>query len=140
MTITSSVVNSNAVANTLQLITGLEFAVVSGTRYRFRAVIPYSSASASTGARFTINGPAVSQLNYRAEVPSSATASTFNFASTYRQPAASSTGSATTGNIAVVEGIIVPSASGTVQFEFASEIANSAITVLPGAHVIYEAL
>lgn len=33
-----------------------------------------------------------------------------------------------------------PSASGTVQFEFASEIASSAITVLAGAHVEYEAI
>ena len=45
VTITSTVTNNNAVANTLQDVTGLSFNVTAGTRYRFKFVIFYTAAA-----------------------------------------------------------------------------------------------
>jgi hypothetical protein len=52
----------------------------------------------------------------------------------YQLPAASNATSAvTTGNIATVWGIFTPSANGTLQLQFASEVANSAIIAKKGS-------
>ena len=48
--------------------------------------------------------------------------------------------SVTGGNLAVIEGTLTAAANGEVIARFASEIANSAITTLAGAHVTYMAL
>jgi hypothetical protein len=130
--ITSNVVNSNATANTMADVTGLSFAVTSGVTYKFRFFIVYTSAATTTGSRWSINGPTVTTLHYQSEYALTTTSKTFNNGLTaYNSPKTSSASSAATGsNIAVIEGIITPSASGTVIARFASEIANSAITAL----------
>ena len=71
-----------------------------------------------------------------------ATTQTLNHGlSTYGVPAASSSSSAATaGNIAVIEGVITPTAAGTVIARFASEVASSAIVAKAGASVQYKAL
>lgn len=141
VTITGTVANNNAVANTIADVTGLSFPVTSGTRYWFRFVILYTSAATTTGSRWSINGPAVTTLAYRSDYSLTATSRTVNDGLTgYNVPAASNATSLAAGNVAVIEGIILPSANGTVIARFASEVANSAITVQPGAHVQYIAL
>lgn len=56
----------------------------------------------------------------------------------YDSPATSNTSSASTGsNRAIVNGIITPSADGTVIARFASEVSGSAITAKAGAIVRY---
>jgi hypothetical protein len=56
-------------------------------------------------------------------------------------PAASNATSAATGsNIAIIEGIIKPSGSGTVIARFASEVASSAIVAKAGSYVEYKQL
>lgn len=64
----------------------------------------------------------------------SAAAETIANASTYDSPSATNnTSTSTSGNICVIEGVIKPSADGTVTIRFASEISGSAITALAGS-------
>lgn len=127
------VVNNNAVANSIADVTGLSFPVVAGTKYSFKFFIVYSSAVTTTGARWSINGPAATFIHYRSQYPTTATAITNNTAlAGYNLPAASNASSLTANNIAIIEGIIQPSANGTVIARFASEISASAITAIGG--------
>lgn len=140
-TITADVVNNNATANTIADITGLYFPVDADAVYHFEFTIPYSAAAATTGARFAINGPASpTLLAITAEWTLTSTTKTLANHSAYDLPSAANASSLTAGNLATVKGIIKPSASGNVIARFASEVANSAITVKAGACVSYTQL
>jgi hypothetical protein len=132
VTLGSDVVNNNATANTLADVTGLSFPVTAGTTYHFYAMIPYSSAATTTGSRWTINAPTTTLLNYTSRYTLTATTQTVIFASAVGIPAASNA-SSLANSIAIMEGVITPSANGTVIIRFASEIALSAITAKAGA-------
>lgn len=142
----TDVVNNNAVADTMADITGLSFNVLAGNRYYFKFVINYSSAANTTGARFSISGPTSPfSLNYTSEYSLTATTTTRNANNiSYDLPAASNASSAQAitfgGNLAIIEGFIIPSADGTVIGRFASEVANSAITAKAGSVVYYQQL
>jgi hypothetical protein len=129
--VTTQTVNNNAVANTLADVTGASFAVSSGLRYWFEITIPYSSAATTTGSRWVINGP-TGAYNYTSEYTLTAATKTINCLSAANLPAASNATSLTVGNLVTIWGFVSPSANGTIQVRFASEIANSAITALPG--------
>jgi hypothetical protein len=133
--LSANVVNSNATANTMQDVTGLSFAVTAGEGYKFRFMIPYNSAAGTTGSRWSINGPASpTGLAYGSQYSLTVTSNTYNTGlSTYDQPATANATSLATGNIAIIEGFINPSANGTVIARFASEISSSAITAIRGA-------
>lgn len=133
--LSGDVVNNNAVANTMQDVTGLSFNVSANSTYWFEFNMPYTSAATTTGSRFSVSGPTFSLLSYRSRYPLSATTETISYGSTYDFPAAANASSLLTGNIAVVEGFIKPTSSGIVTARFASEILNSAITVKAGAFV-----
>lgn len=135
----SDVANAEAVANTLTDVTGLSFAVTSGSMYWFRFVIPYTSAAATTGSRWSISGPgSPTFLAYKSAYTLSSTADTTNYATAYDLPAASNASSIAVGNTCVIEGFIRPSANGTVVARFASEVTVSAITAKAGAIVFYQ--
>ena len=137
VTTTSDVINNNATANTLIDVTGLFFNVTAGTVYHFYAMIPYTSAATNTGSRWTINAPASTLLNYTSRYTLSSTSQTVNYANAINIPASCNNTSTISANLAIIEGIIKPSANGTVQIRFASEIANSAITAKAGATLEY---
>jgi hypothetical protein len=142
LVIDTDVVNNNATANTIADITDLEFPVQSGARYHFRFSIPYTAAATSTGARFSITGPASpTYLAYRSDYTLTASTRTTNEGlGTYDLPAAANATSLSTGNIAIIEGFIRPSADGVVKARFASEVSGSAITVKAGACVQFTKL
>ena len=126
----ADVTNNNATPDTLADVTGLSFPVTSGITTKFRFWIAYTVAAAG-GSRWSINGPALTNLLYRIDwtaLTNSKTISEGQFG--YNLPAASS-GNALTGatanNIAVIEGTITPSASGTVIARFASGVASNAV-------------
>jgi hypothetical protein len=130
----SDVTNNNGVANTMQDVTGLSFAVTAGQTYWFRFTIAYTAAATTTGSRWAISGPgAPTQLNYMSAYTLTATTETVNYATAYDIPAASNATSLTAGNVAVIEGIITPSASGTVIARHASEVLSSAIVAKAGS-------
>jgi hypothetical protein len=126
--------NNNGVANTMQDVTGLSFTATSGATYAFRAVVNYTAAATTTGSRWAINGPAVSALQYRSENSLTTTTRTTNDGlNGYDLPAASNASSAATAaNVAIVEGVLTASATGTVVVRFASEVAASAIVAVAG--------
>jgi hypothetical protein len=138
----SDVTNNNATPNSIADVTALSFAVVAGSTYKFRFVIRYTAAATATGSRWSINGPALTFLTYRAEYSLTTTTRTNIEGSTaYDLPAAcNATSAATAGNIAIIEGIIKPSANGTVIARFASEVASSAIVAKAGSFVEYETI
>jgi hypothetical protein len=132
----TDVTNNNAVANTIQDITGLSFSVTAGETYFFRFSINYTSAATATGSRWSINGPSSpTRLAYRSNYSLNTGADTVNSGLTaYDLPAASNATSAVTGgNYARVEGHITPSANGTVIGRFASEVLSSAIVAKAGS-------
>jgi hypothetical protein len=139
VTLASDVINNNATANTMANVTGLSFAVTANVTYRFRALVYYTAAATTTGSRWAISGPTSPTLiAYSSTYALTATTTTANNVAAYDVPAACNASSAsTTGNIAQIEGIIRPSASGTVIVRFASEIANSAITAKAGSTITW---
>jgi hypothetical protein len=136
----ADVINNNAVANTIQSVTGLEFAVTAGNTYCFEYWIQYTAAATTTGSRWSITGPAVpTMLSYTSRYTLTATSITTNaLLQAYDLPAASNATSVVAMNMAIIEGIIKPSASGTVIPRFASEVANSAITAKAGSVCYYQ--
>ena len=137
--LTGDVTNSNAVANTMQDVTALSFAVTSGVRYYFDFHINYTAAATTTGSRWSINGPTNTILAYVSRYSLTATTETLNYANAYDFPAASNATSVATtlGNFAVITGFITPSANGTVIARFASEVSSSAIVAKAGSYVDY---
>lgn len=136
----ADVTNNNGTANTIADVTGLSFAVTSGSTYKFRFVIVYTAAATTTGSRWSINGPSTSFLHYRSSYSLTTTSRTFNEGlSSYNVPSASNLSSAATGsNMVVIEGLITPSANGTVIARFASEVASSAIVAKAKSYVEYQ--
>jgi len=126
---------ANTATDTLADVTGLLIAVTSGVTYHFRVFCTYDSSSTAVGSRWSINGPATpTYLAYESRYSLSATSETFNNGlSTYQLPvAANGTSAATTGNTAFIEGTITPSASGSLQVQFAKEGAAGSITFKNG--------
>ena len=137
----ADVVNNNATANTLADVTGLSFDVTSGVRYWFRFIIPYTAAAATTGSRWSINGPATTLLFYRSTYTLTVTSETLNAALTaYNLPVTCNATSVAAGSVAFIEGVVQPSANGIVIARFASEVTLSAITAKAGAMVDFQAL
>lgn len=137
--LSADVTNSNATANTMGDVTGLSFAVTNGLRYTFRFLIPYTAALSTCGSRWSIQGPTTTFLAYRSQYPNTSSAETLNPSLVaYDTPASANANSpSTAGNIAIIEGMITPSADGTVIARFASELASTAIVAKAGAYVDY---
>lgn len=132
--LTSDVTNNNHSANTIADVTGLSFNVAAGVPYHFYALIPYTAGATTTGSRWSINGPATpTMLNYKSSYTLSATTQTVNYATAYDIPAACNADELTAGNVAIIEGVIIPSAAGTVTVRFASEVSDSAVVAKAGA-------
>lgn len=129
---TADVSNSNLTANTLSTITELSFNVVAGTTYNFKYVIPYTAGATTTGSRWTLSGPAVTFINYTSRYTVTATSETVNYAGAYGVPSAANASSLTSGNLAIIEGVVKPSANGTLIVQFASEVSLSAIVAKAG--------
>jgi len=139
--LTSDVVNNNATANTLQDVTGLSFPVTNGKTYYFKFFISYDAAAQGGGSRWTVGGVTTTRISYISQHSLSTTTQTTNYANAVDLPAAANgTSYSTTGNSAVVEGIVVASANGSLQLKFASEIASSAITAKAGSVCYYQEL
>lgn len=131
----ADVANANGTANTLADVTGMSFSVTATYTYWFRYVFWYSCAATTTGSRWTVNGPAVTTLAYHSQVSLTTTGDSFNTgAAAWQLPSGTSASSPfTTGNIAIIEGYVTPSADGTVIAQFSSEVSASAITALKGS-------
>jgi len=137
VTLAGDITNSNATANTLQDVTGLSFDVLAGVSYRFYGIIPYTSASNNNGSRWTIDGPAMSFVSYVSRYSLGSNTETVNYCEALNQPISCNQNSSITANIAIVQGIIIPSQNGTVKVRFASETQSTAIVAKAGASLEY---
>lgn len=135
----SDVTNNNASANTIADVTGLSFSVLSGKVYYFEFNIIYTAAATTTGSRWSISGPTTTYLCYTSEYSLTTTTATRNAAlQAYDAPASSNASSGATGNNwAFINGVIQPSADGTLIARFASEVSSSAIVAKTGSFVRY---
>ncbi len=129
----SDVVNNNATANTIADCTGLSFPVIAGNKYNFEANIYYTAASNLTGSRWSINGPAISNLVYNSRYSLTSTTTTLGNYIAYDLPALSNASTPFGSGTATITGFITPSVDGTVVVRFASEISSSAITCKAGS-------
>ena len=117
-------------------VTGLNWYGKAGEVYKFKATVVYDVNATGTGANFSVNGPAATVISYRSEVPTSATAAAVNYGNAYDLPAtpAQTTGSAAaTDNVAIVEGVISPSADGTISIRAMVETVASGTCTVQGA-------
>lgn len=121
--VTATADTANSAADTLADVAGLTFAVEAGDTYWFRAVCIYTADATTSGSRWTVNGPAVTAIRYRSNYALTTTSETVNNGLTALQlpAAANATSAATGGNVAVVEGVVTPSAAGTFAVQFAAE-------------------
>ena len=130
---------ASTASTSFQDVTGLSFAVVSGTTYRFFATLLYSTSASTIGIRASLTSPATTYLAYATETGISTTgsagASWDNYQNTGDQGTASTDSIATTtGNLIFLKGVIKPSANGTVQIRFAPETATaSGVVILTGS-------
>ena len=122
---------------TLANATGLSFAIVSGTYYHFKFYITFRSAATTTGIRLGLTFPAITRFASTANIPIAA-----DGAGGLWQGWITTSGDAVVGTgvqaintdyLAIVEGNILPSADGTLQLQFATEVAGSAVTVRQGS-------
>lgn len=109
-------------------IFGYSFPVEADRIYLFDAMLFYTSAATTTGAKFAVNGPAFNELGYMVRQPLTSTTESVQYLSTYNAAAATAT-SLTVGNLCQIKGRVWTSASGDIQLRFATEVGGSAITV-----------
>lgn len=119
-------------------INTLSFTTIANKNYRVRLWLLYNSAATTTGIRLGPNTFSGGNIWYSVLVNTSTTVpqqiSGFNSANILV-----STGSrATTGNVAIVELDIEATSAATLSFQFASEIAGSAITIQANSRLEYE--
>ena len=135
---TSNVTNATATLNTLSNITQLSFSAVSGTTYKIRAVIYFTTAATTTGSRWCVTGPATTAAMFNSEYTLTATTSTRNaMVQGLNLPATCNATSASGANMATIEGFIRTSANGTVSIAFASEVSSSAVIAQSGSTLEY---
>ena len=119
-------------------VTDLSFAVVAGRTYKFKILCQFDVTNTATGTRWAVNGPAFSRLFYNV-LWTSGTGLQANLAyQTYDAPPASGASNTTTNNCAIIEGIVVPSANGTLSARFACELTLTSVTCKAGSYLEFE--
>jgi hypothetical protein len=120
-------------------ITGLSFAVTNGVYYHFKFQLLYRSAVAGIGIGITATVPAFTRYGATVEIGAHAgSGGTDNVFVGFL--AASGTAVQATGLAAInvdaivnVEGILLPSANGTLQLQFKTETSPNSVTVRQGS-------
>ncbi len=132
---------ANSAVDTIASVTGLAFPVVAGIRYKFKAVIIYTAAATTTGSRWSITGPAITDLAYDSQYPLDATSQTVNRAlAAYDLPAAANVSSLAANNRAEIEGVVCCSVSGNITVRFAAEVASAITAKANRSYIEYEVL
>ena len=123
----------------------MQFTVSSGLRYSFDFGIVYASRISSTGLRVGLQYPSASTFAANVEIPAVVAVGTDSRTQGYISTSggsvvAPSTPLASTQYLANVYGMILPSANGTLQLTYATEVAGSAISTFVGGYGILTTL
>ncbi|MES2480117.1 MAG: hypothetical protein V4561_13600 [Bacteroidota bacterium] len=119
-------------------INTLSFTTIANKNYRVRLWLRYNSAATTTGIRLGPNTFSGGNIWYQVIIPSSTTANQFFSGFNTGTMLFGTASRATTGNVAIVELDIEATSAATVSFQFASEIAGSAITIQADSRLEYE--
>ena len=129
---------NTVLADTYGNVVGLNWYGKAGEVYEFKAVIVYDVTAATEGASFAMNGPAATVKSYVVTVPSGATPTT-SFANAYDLPAAAAGDSAfTTDNIAIIDGVISPSADGTISVRGIGSTTNTVTVQAASSYIAWK--
>lgn len=132
---TATQANSTVAAST---ITTLSFTTIANKNYKVKLWLIYSSAATTTGIRLGPNTFSGGNFWYQVFVPSSTTANQYFSGFNTGTMLVSSSSRATTGNIAIIEMDIEATSAAILSFQFASEVAGSAITIQANSRLEYE--
>lgn len=126
-------------ATALADVTSLTFPVAAGGLYRFTFFVAYRTAATTTGARFGLTFPAATAQAATvriAGIGNDGTDSEFtgSITSSGDSVVSAAVAAANTDYLAVIEGVLLPTANGNLQLRAATEIANSALTIRNGSH------
>lgn len=126
---------------TLADVTGLQIPVTAGQDFEFEWLIAFRTAATTTGLALTINGPANSLLAFQVRVPISATAEVVRHGGAFNAEAlGTGVDAANAPRLAVIRGVIRPTANGDLIPRYRSEIAGSEVRVLAGSTGRYRQL
>jgi len=121
-------------------VTGLSFAVSANTTYRFYALILFEVSAQVIGSAWSVNGPSFAGgggfLGYKTEWAQSGTTGNLTFRNAYDTNSVSSQSATAAGNMAVIEGIVGPTSSGTFAVRFLVENTGT-LTVKAGSTLEY---
>ncbi len=131
-------------ATGLANLTSLALAVVLGVTYRVRGLVLFTSAATTTGLRLGLTCPA-GVVACAVSIPIAADAAAAAWHGQINASADSVVGSGVQSAApavfcAQIDGVLVPSANGTLQLQGATEILNSAIVIQPGSHLTLEVI
>ena len=122
---------SNTGTSGYEDVTGLSFAVTSGKTYKWRATIGYTNTA---NILFSINGPTATFNRYRFTSAATSNTNLVSNQSAYNTP---NTLAAAVSGVSTSDGLIKPSANGTVIIRFRSASVGG-LTVLAGSIIEWE--
>jgi hypothetical protein len=116
-----------------QDVTGTALSLASGATYRFMFGVVFQTAAITTGIKLTINGPSQSLLAYKVDIPITADLDVVGYRRAYQSGTIGTAVDAADSNLyAIVQGVVVTTASGSLVLRVATEVAGSAVTVKAG--------
>lgn len=118
-------------------VTGLAFLVSPGRHYRFHFLAVYQSDTAACGLKHGLTVPAFTRFAATARTISNTDGGAGEnqalLNSSGDMQTATSVQVVNTDQVAMIDGILVPSAAGTLQYQFGIEVAAAIITIYPGS-------
>jgi hypothetical protein len=111
--------------------TGLSFSVSSGKVYHFKFLIIWNATTTTKGIGLTLNGPTTTFLTYDVIYPRTTTVGEIHGRNAYNDATAITASPSVTNNLGIIEGLIQPSADGTlvVRFQTESPPATGTVTI-----------
>lgn len=122
---------------TLSDITGLSFSVSNGTYYGFKFLLPYTYSTTAKGPKYGITIPAATIYSATVRIPMAADGADAFYEGCLTTSGdsvnASSSPASSTVLLAVIEGVLLPSADGTLQVRHAANGALQTLVTKQGA-------
>lgn len=124
-----------ATTATLANVTGMSFSVTAGVYYHFKFLVSFRSSVATVGLKLGLTFPAVTRFSGSCRIPIAAAGAGGELQGPISASGGSVSGSAVpainTDYCAICEGVILASANGTLQLQFAAETTGATVTLQP---------